>query len=571
MNLSKILKLTVIGAAVLGGTVTLPWAFCSSAIETYALFQCANRAYFEPVPGGFTKNDITGIFWQFGFGNMIVNTGLGNDGTAFTSKAFNGNDSGMFPVDLLDAAATFPAEGFPQGSVCLGSNNWANSGVDGCCDNTRPAAPFSYTNNYTPVGSPYTYPNDDNILNPYFGFFQNTQGYPGYYSLASIMDYPTAVLLRLPGDAFFAITAVTNMDRGNIGGGQHGPCAPLSPGPNEGACDVRQGFYAYANVVNGTENQTPATPPGTMNVIPWQTARPREVSGLDCNVVNCGGTTVPVRFQIDPIMVHSDEKVVPTNNPTLATRDATKARDATRAAGVGVRDIKRRWAGLVRYTLEKANIIPNVNPNCDPNNPNMGNVDPNGDICYNTLMWMDDPNTTDLNTPALDTNGNPTGPVMFPAAGTMTIPIPSCWRTRIDIGKAPEAGAPSATQCRNGRCGDLGIAIRQAARSGVTCFGNRNPLVSENIINGAVRTVKGRHTITWDTTAELTVQGFEIFAVTQRGPKLIGNVNCTECSSGAGASYETVVRPSDVRGGKITGFQVKMKGGSGAVAELPAR
>ncbi len=566
MNLSKVLKISVIGAAVLGGTVTLPWAFCASSQETYALFQCANRAYFEPVPPGFTKNDITGIFWQFGFGNMNVNTGLGNTGTAFASKAFNGNDSGMFPVDLLDAAATFPLEGFPLGSVCLGSNNWANSGVDGCCDNTRPLAPFSYVNSYDGVATAYLYANDDNILNPYFGFFQAGQAYPGYYSIASMMDYPTAVLLRLPGDAFFALAAVTNMDRGNIGGAANGPCAVFTPGANGAACDVRQGFYAYANVTNGQPNVIP-TETGKNNAIPWQTARPREVSGLNCNVVDCSMPTVPVRFQVDALMVHSDEKSVPTNNPTLATRNTTKTRDATRAAGVGVRDIKKKWGGMVRYTLEKAVI------NADPNDAIADNVDPNGDILYSTLVWVDDPNTADLATPPMDANGNPTGPVMFPASGTMPIPIPSCWRTRIDIGKAPEVTGASITEvnCRVGKCGDLGITIRQAARSGVTCFGNRNPLVSENIINGAVKTVKGRHTITWDTTAELTVQGFDIFAVTQRGPKLVGSVSCTECSSGAGASYETVVRPADIKGGKVTGFQVKMKGGSGAVAELPAR
>jgi len=552
MNLSKILKIAVIGAAVLGGTVTLPWAFCNSSLETYALFQCANRAYFEPVPGGFTKDDITGIFWQPGFGNMNVNTGLGNNGAGFVSAAFNGNDSGQFPVDLLDAAAQFPTEGFPPGSVCLGSNNWANSGVDGCCDNTRLSAPFTYYNNFTYLT--YSQPNDDNFMNPYFDSYRNFAGYPGELSLAQITDYPTAVLLRLPGDAYFAIAAVQNMDRDNTGE-TFGPCHPNTPGPNDGACDVRQGFFAYANVVNGNPNQTPAEF-GTPNAVPWQTARPREVSGLNCNVVDCGGSTVPVQFQVDPIMIHSDEKVIPSNNPSLATQDASKPRDATRAAGVGMRDLKRKWGGLVRYQLETAPIVPGVN------------TDPNGDILYNTLTFGPSGSVV---TPPLDVNGNPTGPLMFPAAGTMSIPIPSCWRTRVDIGKAPEGVTANLANCRLGKCGDVGISIRQASVSGVTCFGNRDPLVSENIINGAVRTVKGRHTITWDTTAELTVQGFEIYAVTQRGPKLVGNVDCSECSSGAGASYETSVRPADIRGGKVTGFQVKMKGGSGAVAELPAR
>ncbi len=242
--------------------------FCASSQETYALFQCANKAYFEPVPGGFTKNDITGVFWQFGFGNRSVNSGLGNTGTGYASKAFNGNDSGLFPLNLLDAAVAFPADGFPLGSVCLGSNNWATSGVDGCCDNTRPAAPFSYFNSYNDYG-PYLYSNDDNILNPYFGFFQASGNYPGYYSIASMMDYPTAVLLRLPGDAWFAIAAVTNMDRGNTGNAENGPCSPLNAGTNPSACDVRQGFFTFGNVTTGNPNLVP-TEAGKHNAIPWQ-------------------------------------------------------------------------------------------------------------------------------------------------------------------------------------------------------------------------------------------------------------------------------------------------------------
>jgi hypothetical protein len=553
MNLSKVLKIMVVGVAVLAGAVTLPWAFCNSSVETYALFHCANRAYFEPIPGGFTKADITGVFWQLGFGNFAIPPiGQGTDGTGFASKQFNGNDSGSFPVDLLDAAATFPTTGFPAGSVCLGSNNWANSGVDGCCDNSRLSAPFGpYDNAYDGVAYYYTYPNDDNILNPYFGLGWNQAGYPGYYSIASMTDYPTAVLLRLPGDAYFALAAVSNMDRGNTGGGESGPCRSNAPGTNNGVCDVRQGFYAFADVTNGNPNLVPGET-GKNNAIPWQTARPRPL-GLDCSVTDCGGPTLDVTFQIDPIMVHSDQRMIPSNNPSMATRNASLPRDATRAAGVGSRDVLKKWGQLVRYTLESAPIVPGVNT--DPST---------GDMLYNTLVWTAETSTPQ---PVVDPNtGEPTGPVVIPK----TVPLPSCWRTRLSIGKTPEAAA-SLVNCRLAKCGDLGVTIAPLDPGGVTCFGNRDPLVSENIINGAVDTVKGRHTIRWDTTAELTVQGFDIFAVTQRGPRLVRSVDCTECSSGAGASYETVVRTGDVRGGKIQGFQVKMKGGSGAVAELPAR
>jgi len=559
MNLSKVFKLTITSATVLGAAVSLPWAFCSSAIETYAIFQCSDRAYFEPVPNADPLDasaGITGAFWQFGFGNLNLNNGTGTTGTAFASKAFNGNDSGLFTVDVLDTAL-FPGIGFPDDSVCLGSNNWANSGVDGCCDNPRPAAPFVYTNPYAGLGA-YTYNNDDHILNPYFGTFQAAGGFPGYYSLASMMDYPTAVMLKTPGDAHVALAAVSNMTRNNTGGNQNGPCNSGSPGTNPAPCDIRQGFFSLQDVTNGNANVIPGVTAN--NAIPWQPApRPREVSGLDCSVVDCGGTTVPVRFAITPLIWYTDQRSVPTNNPTLDTRDTATVGDTTRARGVGPADLLRKWAGLARYTLEVAPIVPGVN------------TDPNGDIIYSSLVFADDPNSADNMVPPLDGNGNATGPITIPATGTMDIPIPSCWRARVGIGKPAEAFSLLEANARVGKLGDLGLGIATQNRVGITCFGNRDPLVSENIINGAVRTVKGRHTITWDTTAELTVQGFDIFAVTQHGSKLVGSLSCTECSSGAGASYETTVRPADIKGGKVTGFQVKMKGGSGAVAELPVR
>ncbi len=420
--------------------------FCSSAIETYALFQCAHNAYFEPVPGGFTRDDISGVFWQLGFGNRTSNTGLGNNGTGFSSKAFNGNDSGLFPVDLLDAAATLPALGFPPGAVCLGSNNWANSGVDGCCDNTRPAAPFSYFNNYNGYG-PYTYPNDDNILNPYFGFFQNTQGYPGYYSIASIMDYPTAVLLRLPGDAWFAIAAVTNMDRGNTGP-QNGSCQPNNPGTNPAPCNVQQGFYRFADVTTGNPNLVP-TEAGKNNAIPWQ-ASPKPL--IQCTA-NCGSTqSFTADITWPAVRWHHDGRSVPTNNPTLATRNLSKPRDAMRAAGVGVVDLLTKWAGLVRYDLQRADVTE-------------ANLDPNFQVDHSTLQFFDI--ATDIPQPPLDPNFQPVG---SPEVTGVQVQGASCYRVRVQLGKQAEVGTISESRCRVGKCGDVGFAVLSSDPSSITCF-----------------------------------------------------------------------------------------------------
>src|SRR5262245_26789107 len=71
----------------------------------FAIFQCAELAYFAPVPDpSFTlRTDSTGratnvqaVFWQIGFGNQTVNNGQGSSGTGMAGPTvFNGNDQGV--------------------------------------------------------------------------------------------------------------------------------------------------------------------------------------------------------------------------------------------------------------------------------------------------------------------------------------------------------------------------------------------------------------------------------------------------------------------------------------------
>ena len=92
------------------------------------------------------------------------------------------------------------------------------------------------------------------------------------HTLASMMDYPTAVLLKTPGDTHFALAAITNMDRGNTHAAENGPCNVGAPTGNQAPCDIRQGFYGLQDVTNGTTNVMT----GQNNVIEWQPApRPR--------------------------------------------------------------------------------------------------------------------------------------------------------------------------------------------------------------------------------------------------------------------------------------------------------
>lgn len=117
----------------------------------FPVFQCADLAYFNPPPD-FDPNkyfldpddpavgvqNVKVVYWQIGFGNNNLNTGFGSLGTGNSgATTFNGNDQGVSGVDLKEARSATGTSSIPLGGLCLGSNNWGNSGVDGCCDNDR--------------------------------------------------------------------------------------------------------------------------------------------------------------------------------------------------------------------------------------------------------------------------------------------------------------------------------------------------------------------------------------------------------------------------------------------------
>ncbi len=416
-------------------------AYCVSSIETYAIFQCAHRGYFAPVPPPHTPSSVKGVFWQIGFGNGTVNTGLGSDGTGFSSSVFNGNDSGTFPVNFLDAAATFPAVGFPPDSICLGSNNWANSGIDGCCDNPRPAAPFAYTNAYSGLG-PYSYPSDDNVLNPYFGTFQSAQGFPGYFSLASIMDYPTAVLAKTPGDEYFAIAAVTIMSRGNNGVTTRTDCSSASPA-NPAACDMRQGEWSLGTVTNGLPNAIPGEA-DKRNVVPWQ--RP-PVAVVGSTTAAAGGDpagAVSVDLSWPAVGINHDGRSVPSNNPTLATRNPGQPRDPSAAPGVGVVDLLGRF-GLVMYQIQVA---------------------ARADLDFKSISRT------------VDCPGDPA--CSSPTSATLTLGPSQCVRIRTLFGTRPRTMTYGSPACRLGRCGDVGYGVNGSR----TCIDSCTPDPGGETCNG---------------------------------------------------------------------------------------
>jgi len=422
----------------------------------FPIFQCADQAFFAPAPFPIhldpnnRPTNVSAVFWQLGFGSEFLNNGLGSSGTGNSAlNTFNGNDHGVRSVDVLDARFAIGNPTVPAGSLCLGSNNWGDSGVDGCCDNDRAT----------------TLDNDnDSILNPDFNIVYAQGGSVGYYSYNWHQDYPMAVLVKsIPDARYFAFAAVSSMDRGNDGTGGDGPCAS-NPGTNPGPCDFRPGFYEFKAIVNGLPNPVS----GASNIVPWQQV---PLPRADC-VADCfDPATRTYNFQWDPVSLASDRRHIGTTHPSMGGGGCVGASppcnaigpDPTRAAGVGVRDLMTKqnatnnWAGLVRYDLERALV-------------SAANLDPNGNIRYDTLIFSAVGGQTDIVQPGLDANGDPTGAV---ARNGIQTSLDTCYRVRVKFGKKPETGSGGVgptSGCRLGKCGDRGYEAVSADPATLACL-----------------------------------------------------------------------------------------------------
>ena len=282
----------------------------------YAIFQCAEEAYFDAPPAG--AGAVSAAFWQVGYGNATLNTGnppTSNGSGMSGLTTFNGNDNGNFALDLVDAQTTIGNAAVPAGALCLRNNNWGNAGIDGCCDNHRDPAQL--------IG-------DDDILNPEYNvYYSRAFGYPGYASLDWVQDYPMGVLLTESSGQYFAVAAVATTAR-------------------TGPTDVRVGDYNFKNISNGAPNAVT----GANNVIPWQA-----IPGGAPFVVNVNEDPITFDRTLDlqwsGAAVHTDASNRPSTNPTVA-------------GGVGVAAV----GTLLRYVVETQGI---VNP-ADP----VGSLNPAG-------------------------------------------------------------------------------------------------------------------------------------------------------------------------------------------------
>jgi hypothetical protein len=267
----------------------------------YPIFQCGDRAYFEPVPEG--GGAIRGVFWQIGFGNATVSNGKGSTGTAVAPVGvFYGNDRGLWDISMVSARAILKDSRVPEEALCLAPANWRNPGVDGCCDNAR-----------DPKRS-----RGDGFLNPYFKIRERRQD-EVIETLENVQDYPMAVLLKEESGRYFALAAVAVTSRNGD--------------PN----DIRTGSYSLADVANGGTN--PIT--SASNIIPWQKAPEARLEILDTTEAPEAGE-FSVRVSWDAVHMHND----------LSRRPSEAYKLDNPGHGVGMADM----GPLVRYTVDKVTV-----------------------------------------------------------------------------------------------------------------------------------------------------------------------------------------------------------------------
>jgi len=293
----------------------------------FAIFQCADRAYFNPAPAG--SGTVSVAFWQIGYGNGNLNDGSGTSGTGNGSGgAFNGNDNGAFPVSLEDARTSIGSTVPPAGSLCLRNNNWANTGVDGCCDNPKDSALTL---------------SKDGILNPLYNVaYVRNYSYdandPNSASTAWVQDSPMAALLRETTGSYFAVVAVTTMQRTSQG-------------------DPRPGFYNFKDVTNGLTNPFNAA---AHNIIPWQPVPGKKGSSDPLGLV---------RDVSSPTAVGPHTLTLGWNDVTMYTdnRNLPSTNTAVTNGGMGTANF---GGDFIRYVVETQPIV-------DANNP-IGSLNPNG-------------------------------------------------------------------------------------------------------------------------------------------------------------------------------------------------
>lgn len=273
---------------------------------TFPIYQCADRAWIAPLPEG--TGLVSGVFWQIGYGNAVVNNGLGSAGVGIgPAGVFSGNDSGLRVMALRDALSSIGDPRVPRGALCVDPLNWSDEGVDGCCDNVR---------------DPNLIASADAMLNPYFDARTLKKEGKAVLTLEKMQDFPMAVLLKEDTGRYFAAAVVASSAR------------------PERLDDFRAGQFSFADVKDGEPNVLT----GSANVIPWQkTPEARlQITGPSEGSGAAGGRSWRARVAWDPVRLPSD----------LSHRPSEAYRIDSPGRGVGTSDM----GPLVAYRVEAARL-----------------------------------------------------------------------------------------------------------------------------------------------------------------------------------------------------------------------
>jgi hypothetical protein len=237
--------------------------------------------------------------------------------------------------------------------------------------------------------------------------------------------------------------------------------------------------------------------------------------------------------------------------------------DPNRQNGVGFVDYKTKtaganannYAGLIRYNLQMATI-------------GASNLDPNGGVMFDTLVFANVSGQTEINQPSLDANGDPAvdpnGKLIPITRNLVSVPPDTAWRVQVRFGKKPETnttfGITQATtsplaSCRRGACGDRGITAESLDPNSITPVGGS--LVSEKATDVTLVRKLGGINLSWMMTSELSIEGFNIYTVSSKGvEKKIGSLPCQACNTGESKSYTFSATATQVKGAKTVVLEV---------------
>lgn len=456
--------------------------------QVYEVRQCALKTWFTPMPVG--GGTLTSVqWWAIGFGNATAN-GL---------EPATTSGSGMLGTPV--ASGTFI--GVDSGTGDANTLDLTDASVLGIgapagalCFSSRanwgsPAADSCIDVNRNTAGGGGSVGVSDNILNPYY---YPAPGYGPYYRAQ--LDPPMGVLLKESTGKFFAAAFFASQNR------------------FKDFNDILPGEYRMAEIVNGQ----PDGNSGGSSAVPWQPIPQPTISAV-LAVPSDPNSNRNLTVTWTPMLFITDNSLRPCMDLGASTPCPSMAPGVT---GVGVKD----QGPLVHFDLERTTLTSGVcgtswttvNSVDQPANP-PAQMTMNGSVPPNTCVRL----TTRFGRPSCGT-------------GTLS----SCF------GTITGSLAGNRLKAQTGQFGDLGYSVS----SSNTSVGG--PLVSQNAVLTVAAKNKNMVQVSWDTTSEVSVTGFDIVGLDARGTKKVvaSSVACKQCTTGLGASYTELIQSNKFQGSK---------------------